>query len=238
MPINLTSVQIQEIVDYINNYRTIHQAPPLTWNNMISTFSQNWSDYLLANNLFKHSGNLLYGENLAYFKGYGTDIMTLLKLSVDNWYNEIIYYNFNAPGFSSSTGHFTCLVWKSSLQFGMGCSVDPITQISYISMNTSPPGNYIGLFQQNVLPAITPTPTPVPTPTPTPVPVPTPTPTPVPVPTPTPTPTPVPKSTIDLKTRTYVITALNSIINEVANNANITKVIIDLKNLKYYIKNV
>ena len=39
-------------------------------------------------------------------------------------------------------------------------------------MNTSPPGNYVGQFKSNVLPALTPTPDPVPVPVPVPAPVP------------------------------------------------------------------
>jgi hypothetical protein len=80
--------------------------------------------------------------------------MTLLKMAVDNWYNEITNYNFNKPGFSEATGHFTCLVWLSSITFGMGISINPTTSATIIVFNTSPPGNVIGQFQQNVLPVI------------------------------------------------------------------------------------
>jgi len=50
--------------------------------------------------------------------------MTLLKLSIDNWYNEIKLYNFKNPGFSNKTDHFTCLVWKSSKSFSIGISIN------------------------------------------------------------------------------------------------------------------
>jgi len=183
----LTSEQKQEITNYINSYREKHQAPPLVWSDSIASFSQNWSYYLIANNLFEHSGSSIYGENLAYFQGYGNDIMLLLKKSVDGWYNEVSAYDFNNPGFSSGTGHFTCLVWKESKTFGMGISFNSMTNSVDVTMNTSPPGNVSGEFKQNVLPIIT-----VPTPVPTPAPVPTPVPVPVPAPVPTPVPTPVP----------------------------------------------
>ena len=88
----LTSDQITEITTYINNYRRLHQARPLVWDTTIMNASDKWSQYLLTNNLFQHSGNPLYGENLAYFRGYGVDIVTLLKKSVDSWYNEISSY--------------------------------------------------------------------------------------------------------------------------------------------------
>jgi hypothetical protein len=164
---SLTDGQKIEITGYINQYRKAHQAPDLVWDETISTYSQTWANYLVINNLFQHSGSQLYGENLAYFKGYGTDVMTLIKLSIDLWYKEIEYYNFSKPSFSSETGHFTCLVWKNSKTFGIGISIADDTAV--ISFNTSPPGNVVGEFEKNVLPKLSeiplPTPPVVPTPT-------------------------------------------------------------------------
>ena len=185
----ITPSQIDDITEYINTYRAKNSAPPLSYNSGITLFSQKWSDYLLTNNLFQHSGTQLYGENLAMFQGYGSDLVALIKLSIDAWYNEISLYNFDAPGFSEATGHFTCLVWLASTEFGIAISIDPKTTKAIITMNTNPPGNVIGLFKENVLPLVT-VPSPVPVPVPTPTPIPTPVPVPVPVPVPTPTPQP------------------------------------------------
>jgi len=206
----LTADQITEITNYVNNYRAANQAPPLAWNAAIATFAQQWSYHLVSNNLFQHSGTQLYGENLAMFQGYGTDVMALLKKSVDNWYNEITLYDFNKPGFSAATGHFTCLVWKASTDFGMGFSINTTTNLVDITMNTSPPGNVSGEFQQNVLPkngtAPLPVPLPVPLPTPAPVPLPVPVPAPVPLPTP-----PTTNSTHKIN----IINSLTNIISEI-----------------------
>lgn len=150
----LTTSQISEIIDYVNAYRSKNQAPPMTWDSSIAAFSQQWSYYLIANNLFKHSNTPLYGENLAMLQGYGVDPVALIKKSIDMWYDEIKLYDFNNPGFSDATGHFTCLVWKSSTSFGMGLTIDMSSNKVDITMNTSPPGNYIGEFQQNVLPTV------------------------------------------------------------------------------------
>lgn len=157
---SLTDGQKMEITGYINQYRKAHQAPDLVWDETISTYSQSWANYLVINNLFQHSGSQLYGENLAYFKGYGNDIMTLIKLSIDLWYKEIEYYNFSKPSFSSETGHFTCLVWKNSKKFGIGISIADDTAV--ISFNSSPPGNVVGEFEQNVLPKLNEVPLPTP----------------------------------------------------------------------------
>jgi hypothetical protein len=163
---SLTDGQKMELTEYINQYRKAHQAPNLVWDETICTYSQTWANYLVINNLFQHSGSQLYGENLAYFKGYGNDIMTLIKLSIDLWYKEVKYYNFSKPSFSSETGHFTCLVWKNSKTFGIGISISDDTVV--ISFNTSPPGNVVGEFDQNVLPKLDEIPLPNPPIVPTP----------------------------------------------------------------------
>jgi hypothetical protein len=194
-----TYAQKAELTDYVNAYRAMHNSPPLVWDNTISAFAQEYSLYLVTHNLFQHSNKEGYGENLAYFQGYPNEMMTLIKKSIDLWYDEIKLYNFNYPGYSPSTGHFTCLVWKSSTKFGMGYSFNNDTKVVDITMNTAPPGNIIGQFQENVSPPNgtiqQPMPTPYPTPTPSPAPIPYPTPTPVPAPIPYPTPTPVPLPT-------------------------------------------
>ncbi|MEN9703280.1 MAG: hypothetical protein RLZZ209_706, partial [Bacteroidota bacterium] len=72
-----------EIEVYINKYREKHQSPPITWDGTIAQFSQNWANYLSSKDLFQHSNNSMYGENLAYFSGYNIDTLSLLKKAVD-----------------------------------------------------------------------------------------------------------------------------------------------------------
>ena len=168
-----TIQQITEITNYINVYRARHQAPALSWDRGIATLSQQWADYLDTYNLFQHSTNTAkYGENIAFYKGYGVEIMILLKKAVDDWYNEVSAYDYNNAVFSSATGHFTCLVWKSSTTYGMGISISNSTGEVDVVMNTYPPGNYVGQFKDNVLPPLVPVPVPVPVPAPVPTPLP------------------------------------------------------------------
>lgn len=150
----LTPNQIKEITDYVNMYRARHQAPPMSWDSNIAKFSQEWSYHLISTGLFEHSKTRLYGENLAMLTGYGTDVIKLIKKSIDLWYDEISLFDFSNPNFSSQTGHFTCLVWKSSTNFGMGITMDLSNNKVDIGMNTSPPGNVMGKFADNVLPLI------------------------------------------------------------------------------------
>lgn len=55
----------------------------------------------------KHQGP--YGENLA--QGQST-----WETAITAWYDEEALYDFGNPGYSESTGHFTQLIWKSTVQ--------------------------------------------------------------------------------------------------------------------------
>ena len=52
--------------------------------------------------------------------------------------------------FDSATGHFTQLVWASTLKVGVAVSPNGL----FVVANYSPPGNYLGAgqFEENVLP--------------------------------------------------------------------------------------
>jgi uncharacterized protein YkwD len=103
-----------------NVVRACHNANPLMFNCEILKIAQDYSQYLATQvgNL-QHSGTEFHGEwmgeNLAYVGGYG--INPTGETPTDMWYNEISKYNFNSPGFSSGTGHFTQVVWKNSKEF-------------------------------------------------------------------------------------------------------------------------
>jgi hypothetical protein len=148
----LTNDQKTDIVNYVNVYRAKNQAPPMMWDDSIYTVAKNWSNRLVSMHVIRHSGNNSYGENIAFFQGYGSDPVDLIKKAIDAWYAEFALYDFSKPGFSESTGHFTCLVWVASTKFAISVSIDIPSTEAYIVMNTSPPGNYIGEFDKNVLP--------------------------------------------------------------------------------------
>lgn len=91
----VSSSDVQTILNIHNADRKKHSAPALTWNTTLASYAQKWSNGCV----FKHSGGP-YGENLA--EGYGS-----WKDAVDAWYSEADLYDYNNPGFSESTGHFS-----------------------------------------------------------------------------------------------------------------------------------
>jgi len=106
-----------------NILRVCHNANPLMFNCEIMKISQDYSQYLATEvGSLIHSNTEFHGEwmgeNLAYIGG--SYLNPTGETPTNMWYNEYSNYNFNSPGFSMGTGHFTQVVWKNSKEFGIG----------------------------------------------------------------------------------------------------------------------
>lgn len=140
-----------------NDYRLKHNVGPLEWNTKLESDAKKWATQLCDSHSFMHS-DYPYGENLAT----GTD-----SKGVKQWYDEAKLYDYNKPGFSPSTGHFTQLVWKGTTQIGCAyadkdskgnaCTVsysnnNKFSNVPPLVCEYYPTGNGVG-FKENVLPA-------------------------------------------------------------------------------------
>uniref|UniRef100_A0AAQ5XJD4 Golgi-associated plant pathogenesis-related protein 1 n=1 Tax=Amphiprion ocellaris TaxID=80972 RepID=A0AAQ5XJD4_AMPOC len=110
-----------------------------------------YAESLASTRILKHSvesSRGSCGENLAWasYDQTGKDV-------ADRWYDEVKQYKFNRPGFSSGTGHFTAMVWKSSKELGVGKAIASDGS-SFVVARYSPAGNITnqGHFENNVLP--------------------------------------------------------------------------------------
>ena len=77
----------------------------MTWDDTLANGAQTWADYLAQNNSFKHASGIQPGENL-YLSGSPLPEEPCTE-ATQLFYGEIKDYDFNKPGFSMSTGHFT-----------------------------------------------------------------------------------------------------------------------------------
>lgn len=135
----------KNILKVHNKLRAKHHAPALTWDKKLATYAQNWSNKCE----WHHSGGP-YGENLAL--GYPN-----WSSVINGWYSEVKDYNYNSPGFSMDTGHFTQVVWKATTK--IGCGVKTCNNLGQgaklYTCSYAPPGNMVGednkYFIQNVL---------------------------------------------------------------------------------------
>uniref|UniRef100_A0A671KCA0 Im:7150988 n=1 Tax=Sinocyclocheilus anshuiensis TaxID=1608454 RepID=A0A671KCA0_9TELE len=138
----------KEFLEAHNQYRKQHQAPELTYSDKLCSAAQKWADHLLSIRSLGHS-DTQNGENVLF---YSFSVYDEIYEAVDSWYSEIKDYNFSSPGFQSSTGHFTQVVWKSSTELGVGLATDGNTV--FVVGQYKPAGNInsAGYFEKNVLP--------------------------------------------------------------------------------------
>ncbi|KAJ9530617.1 hypothetical protein QJQ45_014761, partial [Haematococcus lacustris] len=101
-----------DILALHNGYRRAHQVPPLTSSAALTSAAQSWANRLAASCTFEHARGTGQGENLASGHRSWTEVAR-------GWYNEVRQYNYGAPGFGMSTGHFTQMVFVVALTLAL-----------------------------------------------------------------------------------------------------------------------
>lgn len=169
----------ERVVDLINTLRSNHQAPAVVWDDKICQYAQEWADHLVNTCKFEHRPQNVYSENLGFTSGYRLpSVPDILEDTIQRWYSELFgemvkssivgimhvpyifhffvcageekLYDYNKPGFSKQTGHFTTLVWKNTKRIGIALSFYPDMKKVVVVYNASPQSNVIGHFQYNV----------------------------------------------------------------------------------------
>uniref|UniRef100_A0A9L0RLJ1 Golgi-associated plant pathogenesis-related protein 1 n=1 Tax=Equus caballus TaxID=9796 RepID=A0A9L0RLJ1_HORSE len=140
-----------EVLKAHNEYRRQHGVPPLKLCKKLNREAQQYSEALASTRILKHSPESSRGqcgENLAWASYDQTG-----KEVADRWYSEIKNYNFQQPGFTSGTGHFTAMVWKNTKKMGVG-KASASDGSSFVVARYFPAGNVVnqGFFEENVLP--------------------------------------------------------------------------------------
>eukprot|EP00069_Balaena_mysticetus_P020388 bmy_02861T0 len=140
-----------EVLKAHNEYRKQHGVAPLKLCKKLNREAQQYSEALASTRILKHSPESSRGqcgENLAWASYDQTG-----KEVADRWYSEIKNYNFQQPGFTSGTGHFTAMVWKNTKKMGVG-KASASDGSSFVVARYFPAGNVVnqGFFEENVLP--------------------------------------------------------------------------------------
>ncbi len=137
----MTPAEQQTLLALHNSYRARHCASALTWSAELAASAQQWASRCLI----MHAPRGKFGENLAW--GYKRTPDSV----VDAWYKEVRDYDYRRPGFASSTGHFTQVVWKSTRQVGCGVATCLLGSLRFWVCRYAPQGNWAGQFPQNVV---------------------------------------------------------------------------------------
>lgn len=128
----------QQLLQRHNVLRSLHGVANMTWNSELQEFAANYAanNFSCDNVQLIHSGGP-YGENLAAGYVGGEDLVTA-------WYDEIDLYDYDNPGFSEETGHFTQLIWDDSVE--LGCAIVRCNNAwrQYTICEYYPMGNIVG----------------------------------------------------------------------------------------------
>ncbi|GKV23769.1 hypothetical protein SLEP1_g33465 [Rubroshorea leprosula] len=129
----------QDYLDAHNTARAAVGVGPMSWDDTIAAYAQNYLSQHIGDCNMVHSGGP-YGENLAWSSAglSGTD-------AVATSVNEKSDYEYNSNSCASNAvcEHCTQVVWRNSVR--LGCAkVSCNGGGNLISCNYNPPGNYAG----------------------------------------------------------------------------------------------
>ena len=129
--------------DYLQAHNAARSAVgvgPMTWSSTLAAYALNYANQRLGDCRLVHSGGP-YGENL--FWGSGREWTA--RDAVESWVSERRHYHYptNSCAAGQVCGHYTQVVWRSSVQLGCArvrCNNGAI----FIICSYNPRGNIVG----------------------------------------------------------------------------------------------
>ncbi|OAY39374.1 pathogenesis-related protein 1C [Manihot esculenta] len=130
----------QDYLDSHNEVRAKVGLEPLTWDDEVAAYAQNYANQRISDCELEHSDGP-YGENIAWGSGdlLGTE-------AVKMWVDEKVYYDYKSNSCASGQmcGHYTQVVWRNSARLGCAKVTCDKNGGTFIGCNYDPPGNFIG----------------------------------------------------------------------------------------------
>lgn len=140
--------EAEEALAFHNEARNEVGVAPLSWSSELSSYAQEWAEYLAQSNgcSLQHRSSLgknskSYGENIALRPPSSHSMEDASKA----WYKEISQFSNVVLDETNwyATGHYSQMVWRNTTQLGMG-SAKCSNGYYIIVANYDPPGNYMG----------------------------------------------------------------------------------------------
>ncbi len=100
-----------------NAFRAQFKLRPLVWSDSLASAAQSWANYLSKRRQFYHESQPWHGENLFEIQGGGATPDDV----VHDWASESLDYDYHSNGCNSVCGHYTQIVWRSTVE--VGCAV-------------------------------------------------------------------------------------------------------------------
>lgn len=149
---NISTSEQQTALMFTNTYRRCWKSAPLRYETESSASASEWASVLLkrlssGNGIIEHGmlqdrkqrpvgQNILVAYSAPHYR---------IEKAIKKWYSEYRYYNGN---YSPASGHFSQMIWNSTIGFGIGIARDSINTV--IVANYRPPGNTLNRFSQNI----------------------------------------------------------------------------------------
>ncbi|XP_061185018.1 cysteine-rich venom protein Mr30-like [Saccostrea echinata] len=140
----VSEAEKKEIVDVHNLLRSQVDPPArdmmkMSWDDDVALVAQKWAENCVLN----HDGNyqrripgrFSSGQNLAWGGGRMT-----WNTTVYLWHSEVSKFTFGGPN-TAEIGHYTQVVWSSSIKVGCGYAYCQTNAVHYYVCNYSPAGN-------------------------------------------------------------------------------------------------
>ena len=128
-----------EMVDAHNHVRQRVHVEKLKWSEGLAKVAQQWADHLADRDLFEHSRDSRYGENLFAITGARASARRVVKA----WASESRDYDDKSDRCRKGMcGHYTQIVWGDTKE--VGCAVARNKKREVWVCEYSPPGNIIG----------------------------------------------------------------------------------------------
>ncbi|KAF7068216.1 hypothetical protein CFC21_073991 [Triticum aestivum] len=136
----------QDFVDPHNAARADVGVGPVTWDDNVAAYAQNYAEQRRGDCQLVHSGGQ-YGENIYGGRGGGADWTA--ADAVQAWVSEKQYYDHGSNSCSApadkSCLHYTQVVWRDSTAIGCARVVCDGGDGLFIICSYNPPGNYEGV---------------------------------------------------------------------------------------------
>lgn len=131
-----------------NYHRFQHGAEELSWSPMLAVEALHCAERIIRTGSMQSNDTNERGENIAMSSDRSFDV----KAAIELWYSEEREYNYDSPAFSSFTRNFSQMIWKDCKEVGMALARSDDGELVVVVARYYPPGNVVGLFQNNVLP--------------------------------------------------------------------------------------
>lgn len=154
----VSTLNPEEMVHSHNQVRAMLGLSDLTWSPYLASYAQEWADSLAQNYgcHLKHRQELgqdreAFGENLYWASALiwsdGNREPSLVSSSevAQAWADEQRDYRYgrNTCRRGKQCGHYTQMVWRTTLQIGCGMAYCPNASQIWVC-NYDPPGNWVG----------------------------------------------------------------------------------------------